>query len=183
MPDRYKKIQPKLKPLPFVIIGVIIVAIVLLVVFLKDTPKEKFYKEYYSYGAYDLKEDHVFKEINFKTFNKKLNANEKMLVYFGVQTCQSCVTEVPIYNKEFNSEELSLGKNFKNIYYVNTSKLKEKDLNKLVTKYGYSATSPLFLYFEEGEVLLNRSSFTGTSNTTTQGQIYSFLKAVKQKQK
>lgn len=181
MPDRYKKIQPKLKPLPFIIIGIIIVTIVLLVIFLRDTPKQAFYKDYTGHGAHQLDEDHVFKEISYKTFNKKLAKNEKMLVYFGSPVCQACVQEVPIYDKVFKEENLSMEEYFDYIYYIDTRKLKNNQIKDITNKYSYSAEKPLFLYFEEGELLVDRHQIT--SGQSAQGNIYLFLKEVKNKQK
>lgn len=181
MPNRYKKIQPKLKPLPFIIIGIIIVAVVLLVLFLRDTPQQAFYKEYTGHGAYQLEEDHVFKEINFKTFNKKLEEEETMLVYFGKPTCQACVQEVPLYDKEFKASDINLSSHFKNIYYIDAGSLKQNQLETIIDEYFYAEDEPLFLYFESGEVVLDRYMFMSAS--TTQGNIHLFLKEVKNKQK
>lgn len=180
MPNRYKKTQPKITPLPFIIIGVILVVTILLVIFLRDTPQEKFYKQYVGYGAADLAEDHVFKEISFKSFNKKLKDGEEMLVYIGKVDCQVCVTEVPLYDKEFKSDDLKMGDHFKNIYYLNVGKLKEKEIEKLIGDYYYNEQEPLFLYFSEGEVVIDRYMFGDNPSATLQGEIYNFLKAVKQ---
>lgn len=181
MPDRYKKIQPKLKPLPFIIIGIIIVTIVLLVIFLRDTPKQAFYKEYTAHGARHLDEDHVFKEISYKTFNKKLGKNEKMLVYFGSPTCPVCVEEVPLYNKEFKTESLNMKEYFDYIYYIDDRKLKSNQIDEITDKYFYSPEDSLFLYFEDGEVAADRYMFM--SGQSAQGNIYLFLKEVKNQQK
>lgn len=166
-----KKIQPKLKPLPFIIIGVVIVAVVAMILLLKDSPQEAFYKEYTNHGAYQLAEKHVYKEISYKEFNKKLKAEEKMIVYFGTPTCQSCVEEVPVLNTEFN--EMGLDENFKNIYYIDVRKLKDKQLEVVQSDYYYTEEEPLILYFEDGEVKIDRYFF---------GSLYAFVQQVKGRQ-
>ncbi len=185
MPKRYKKIQPKLRPLPFIIIGVIIVAVVLLVVFLQDTPQERFHKNYVANGVYDLDKDHVFKEISYKTLNKKIKDEEKMLVYFGKYNCEECVIEVSLYNKEFKSEDLNLGEYFSHIYFINVAKLSTKQVQEIIKEYKYMEDYPLLTYIAEGKVQFDRFDdefLSGDSNPGPQGEIYKFLLKVKQKQ-
>lgn len=185
MPKRYKKIQPKLKPLPFIIIGIIIVAIVLLVVFLRDTPQQTFHKKYVANGAYDLDKDHVYKEISYKTLNKKIKDEEEMLVYFGKYDCQECVREVSLYNEEFKSEDLNLGEYFDYIYFINVAKLSKKEVEEIVKKYNYTEESPLFTYIKDGKVEFDRFDYEfsgGEGNPGIRGEIYKFLRKVKQQQ-
>lgn len=183
MPDRYKKIQRKLKPLPFIIIGVIAIAITVFVLLMKDTPQQKFYKEYYSHGVVELNKDHVFKEINYKTFYKKIKAKENMLVYFGEPTCPECLQEVDYYDVEF--KEVGLEENFKYIYYINVKKLKDKEEEKMFEDFYLPfEITPIFVYFEDGEIVLTRNdSDFNTDYSDLQGQVYKFLLAVKRKQK
>ncbi len=176
MPDRYKKIQPKLKPLPFIIIGVVLVAVIVLVLVLRETPKEKFYNEYTAYGAKELEKKHVFKEISYKTLKKKIDKEEKLLVYIGAPTCRACIEEVPLYDKEFTAEDLNIGEYLDCIYYVDTRKLSSSQTEEITNEYFYSPEQPLFLYFAEGELAIDRYMFT--SSQTTQGNIHLFLKEV-----
>lgn len=182
MPDRYKKIQRKLKPLPFIIMGVIAIAIAVFVVLLKDTPQEKFYKEFRAYGVRELEKDHVFKEISVKTFYKKIKAEEKMLVFFGEPACPECQQEVSYYDLEF--KDLELGEYFDNIYYINTSKIKPKDEARIEEDFQIPLEiTPIFLYFENGEIVLTRNNFEFMpEHADLRGQVYLFLRAVKRKQ-
>lgn len=185
MPKRYKKIQPKLKPLPFIIIGIVIIAVVLLVVFLRDTPQQTFHKNYVANGVYDLDKDHVYKEISYKTLNKKVKDEEKMLVYFGEYDCEECVPEVSIYNDEFKSEDLNLGEYFDYIYFINVAKLSSKQIEEIVEKFNYIEEYPLFTYIKDGKVQFDRfdDEFIGEeSNPGARGEIYKFLRKVKQQQ-
>lgn len=181
MSNRYKKIERKLKPLPFIIIGVIALAIAVFVVLMKDSPQERFYKEFRAFGVTQLAEDHVFKEINYKTLMKKVKAEEDMLVFFGDPSCTECQQEVHAYDIEF--KELNLKEKYDYIYYVNASKLKEREEKKIEKDLFLSLeVTPMFVYFEKGEIVLNRaSSQYMTEHSRIQGQVYKFLLEVKRK--
>lgn len=179
MPERYKKIQPKLKPLPFIIIGVVIVVITAFVLILKDSPSEAFHREYTGYGAINLEKDHSFKEIKYKTFKKKLEEGENMIVFFGMPISHMSVLEVPFYDAEFKADDLNLEKYFDHIYYVDVRRVNKKQRKELVEVYFYDQDEddPLLLYFKDGELKADRHAIN--IHPTDRGNIYEFFKAVK----
>lgn len=173
----YNKVQPQLKPLPFIIIGAIIVGIIVVALLLRQTPKEKFYKSYTSLGA-KLEKNHSFKEISLKEMKAKIEKNEPVLMYFGSINCQHCINEVGYYDQYF--KELDIKETLKVIYYVDASKiLKQTDLidyfkaNLIVDL----STSPQLILFDKGVVIIKRADYK-QDDVQTQGQIYNFYKGV-----
>ncbi len=162
MSNKYSRLKPKIKPLPFIILGAVLVVVAVLAIVLQPNKKNLFY-ENYKYS--DIPKDHIFKEITFKQLKSKQAKNEKMLVYFGYPQCTNCIEEVKYYNIEFFNENMD--EYFDSIYYVDLTKLKSKDFQKLAEDYGISGNpetgqfNAFLIYFEEGEIKVNRNSFTG----------------------
>ncbi len=181
MSRRYKKIQPKLKPLPFIIIGAVLITFVLLLVFLRDTPQQKFAKQYNSAGA-EVASDHVFKEISFKTFEKKISNKEKFIIYLGYPSCGPCVEEVKYYDLEFKDKKLE--DSLKNIYYLNVQKLTPTQHEKLMVTYGIDVqTVPHLYYYEKGTIKISRDDEVFIEiGSKAPGQIKAFYEAVKVRQ-
>ena len=100
MAKYYNKLQPKLKPWPFIVIGAILLAFVLLVVLLTPSKHERFYNTYTTNGA-DITKEHPFVEISYKTLMKKIDSEEKLIVYFGYASCKDCLSEIKYYENEF----------------------------------------------------------------------------------
>ncbi len=181
MAKRYKKLQPKLKPLPFIVMGAILAVFILLIVFLRDTPQQRLEKQFNSVGA-DLASDHVLEEVKLSVVLGKIEKNEKIVVFFGTPTCSVCVQEVGFYNSEF--KEAGLKEKLQKIYYVNVTKLTENQTDKFFEDYGVDlTTTPNLLYFENDEVSLSRNDEQfNLEGTKTRGQIHSFFIGVYNKQ-
>ncbi len=177
MANKYSRLKPKIQPIPFVVLGAIVILIAVLVVVLKPDSKKGFYE---SYKQSDIPEDHVFEEISLKQLNKKIAKNEKLLVYFGYPGCTNCISEVKYYQIEFYNQ--GMDEKFSKIYYINLAKLKEKEFETLVELFNIQATESGFkaelFYFNEGELVISRGTYTSGNFAS---QIVSFYKAVKNK--
>lgn len=180
MAKRYKKLQPKLRPLPFIIMGVIIVVFVVFLIMMTPSAKKRFETAYNARGA-NLPKDHVFVEISYKDFEKKVEAKENFVVYIGYPDCQGCIGEVNYYDTYFKSE---LNDSIQSIYYLNATKLKDEQVKVFQTSLHLEEfKTPQLLYYHEGSFLYSRNDSAYTSvSTKAQGQIQAFFQAVYQKQ-
>jgi len=181
MAKYYNKLQPKLKPWPFIVIGAILLAFVLLVVLLTPSKQERFYNAYTQSGA-EITKDHPFVELSYKELGKKIENEEKLIVYFGNTSCQVCLSEIKYYESEFVSQEVDGF--ITSIYYVNTIKLTEADKTAFKTAYQVDlADSPDLVYFENKVVVYERSDYNSSDPTVPAAQqIRNFYKAIKDKQ-
>ncbi len=179
MANKYSKLKPKIKPLPFIILGAVIVAITIFAIVLRPNKKNSFYE---SYKSADIPKNHIFKEITLKELAKKQADKEKMLVYIGYPGCSNCVNEVKYYYIEFFNE--GLDEYFESIYYIDLTKIKQKDFEKIAELYGVTANqetgqfNAFLFYFEEGEIKVNRNSYNSGRVGTN---IRNFYKKVKEK--
>ncbi|MCK9493760.1 MAG: hypothetical protein M0Q00_05280 [Acholeplasmataceae bacterium] len=181
MAKYYNKLQPKLKPWPFVVIGAILLAFVLLVVLLTPSKHERFYNVYTTNGA-EITKDHPFVEISYKTLMKKIDSEEKLLVYFGYASCQVCLSEIKYYESELTTQEVN--EFITSIYYVDVTKLSSAQLTEFNTAHLIDLSdSPDLVYFENKVVLLERADYTSSDTTVPAAQqIRNFYKAIKDKQ-
>ncbi len=159
MSNKYSRLKPKIKPLPFIILGAVIVAVVILAIVLRPNKENTFY-ENYKYA--DIPKEHIFEAV--KQLAKKQNKKENMLVYFGYPQCSNCMEEVKYYYIEFFNQEMD--QHFEKIYYIDLTKLKQKDFENVAENYGVAGNpetgqfNAFLFYFEEGEIKVNRNSFT-----------------------
>lgn len=181
MAKKYRKIQPKLKPLPFVIMGVIIVLFIVFLVLMTPTAKQKISNTYNSRGA-DLPKDHVFVEMNYKTYEKKLKDKENFVVYIGHPDCQACISEIKYYDTYF--KDAGLTDNLKTIYYLNSTKLTAQQAKDLATRLSAEELkTPQLLYYHNGALTFNRSDAKYSEfSEKAPGQIKQFLLDVAGKQ-
>lgn len=180
MANRYKKLQPKLKPLPFIIMGVIIVLFVVFLIIMTPTAKQRIANDYNARGA-EIPKDHVFVEISYKEYEKKRDNKENFVLYIGALDCQSCITEIKYYDMYFKSEGLE--DSLKNVYYINSKKLSEKQIETLQTLIQKEFATPQLMYFHQGSMLYTKSDLKYTEQTDKiPGQVQLFYKDVLEKQ-
>ncbi len=181
MAKYYNKLQPKLKPWPFIVIGAILLAFVLLVVLLTPSKHERFYNIYTQNGA-EITKEHPFVEISYKTLMKKIDSEEKLIVYFGYASCTNCLSEIKYYENEFITQ--GVNEFITSIYYVDVTKLSSAQLTAFNTAHQVDLSdSPDLVYFEKKVVVLERSDYTSSDPTVPAAQqIRNFYKAIKDKQ-
>ena len=181
MAKRYRKIQPKLKPLPFVIMGVIIVLFIVFLVLMTPTAQQRITTAYNSRGA-GLEKDHVFVEINYKTYEKKLQNKESFVLYIGHPDCQACIGEMKYYDTYFKNAKLD--ENVKTIYYLNSTKLTADQATALAKALSAEELeTPQLLYYHNGAITFNRSDTKYSEySEKAPGQIQRFFLDVAGKQ-
>ncbi|HHT39399.1 MAG TPA: hypothetical protein GX001_02870, partial [Acholeplasmataceae bacterium] len=86
MANKYSRLKPKIKPLPFIIMGIIVVVIAVFIIVLKPNPKKQFYQDY-NIKRVAEDEGYLFEEVTVKALKKKNNKEEKMIVYIGYSDC------------------------------------------------------------------------------------------------
>lgn len=169
MSNKYSKLKPKIKPLPFIILGLVLVLILVLVLVLRPNPKKTFFNDYE--GA-NIPENHIFEEVSYKTLNKKAK-NETMLVYIGFPNL-NFNKEVEYYYLEFYNQ--GLDEYFDKIYYLNLAKLKGNEFEAVIQKYEAAFDGqqwkPTLIYITEGEVTLNRSDYLSEGVATAIRNFY-----------
>ncbi|MCK9233970.1 MAG: hypothetical protein RBS76_01835 [Acholeplasmatales bacterium] len=154
MANKYSRLKPKIKPLPFIIMGIIVVVIAVFIIVLKPNPKKQFYQDY-NIKRVAEDEGYLFEEVTVKALKKKNNKEEKMIVYIGYSDCGNCQAEVKYYYKEFYKQNLN--EDFKKIYYLNLRKVKDKDFQELANlgvtfDEQQQQINPFLIYYEEGQV-------------------------------
>ncbi len=178
MTNKYSKLKPKIKPLPLIIIGVVIVVFIVAIILLRPSGSKKIQNAFNNVGA-DLPNDHVFVEISYKTMNKKISNKENFLVFIGQPYDQGSPQEVKYYDSYFKSENVD--DKLKAIYYLNASKLSEEETQVLATQLFMSEglQTPQLIYYHEGKLLYTRNDGAYTSvSTKALGQIQAFFQAV-----
>lgn len=174
MKKSYKNPKVTVKPLNFVIVGLVVAIFVAVILLLQPNDQEKIYKSYKTAGTTNLVEDHVFKTINAKDLIKLIDSGKPVVFYFGYTGCGACVAEVGYYDVEFKAAGLESA--LKNIYYLNTSKMSQANITKLETKYSIELKStPQLMYFNDGAKVTSRQD-----NTTGQvpAQIRAFFRNI-----
>jgi hypothetical protein len=181
MAKYYNKLQPKLKPWPFIVIGAILLAFVLLMVILTPSKQERFYTAYTQSGA-EITKDHPFVEVSYQDLMKKVNAGEKLVVFFGFPTCQVCITEIKYYESELKTQ--GVDEYISTIYYVNAQKLTEVQQTQFKETHNVDlADSPDLIYFENKVAVYKRADFSSTDPSVPAAQqIRNFYKAINEKQ-
>lgn len=179
MAKKYSRLQPKLRPLPFVIMGVVIVAFVVFLILLTPTAKQRFLNAYNNSGA-DLPKNHVFVDIEYNDIVKKLNNKENFVLYIGSPSCQTCVSEVKYYDQYF--KESNLSESLDNIYYFSATSF-AKHAEDFYAKTGIEVEStPQVFYFHQGNITFKRSDSQFQGSGTAAGEIKQFFQAIENKQ-
>lgn len=130
-------------------IGVVIVLVTVLGVFLENSKSEKYLKEFYSY----------------------FEGSEDRLVLIGRDDCSWCMLYQPVLN--FYKDEYEF-----EYTYVNTNKLTESSLNKLLDKIGVDSSdfgTPMTLVVSNGEVVDSIHGYANEPDLVDFLQDYDFL--------
>lgn len=78
--NKYSKLKPKVSPLTYIIVGVILVGLLLTIIFSVSTPKEKFN------SRFGLEKDNNYQLIKLKKLEDKIEKGEKLLVVVGFKS-------------------------------------------------------------------------------------------------
>ncbi len=156
--------QPqKIHPIAY-IIGVIFLALIaVVIIFTVPSKSKKFYSEYSSAQLqteqFDqnllISKEHLYKKINLKDLEKKIDSKNLVIVYMGGTWCSTCLNEVGIYSSELETNE-NLLEIAKNIYYLEVPETKElKGLEEFIEKYELSEnlSYPQLLSFYNGKLV------------------------------
>lgn len=114
--DKYGKSTPKVSPITLGIVGLFFIALILIIVFSVDTPKQKFTKQY------QLQENN-YKLASFKNVEKEIKSGKEVIVIFNTKDNETSPIQLlqeftKAYNKEglYSNNEVSTY--IKVIYYV-----------------------------------------------------------------
>lgn len=159
---KYSKLKNKVHPIAYVI-GVIFLALIAVVIIFSVPKKsEKMYRDYYNAQIKVqqfnpellMTKEHLYKNINVKDLEKKIDSKDLVIVYIGGTWCATCLNEVAIYSSELKKNEELLAK-AKNIYYLEKPETKElKGYDDFVEKYELGELSyPALLSFYNGKLV------------------------------
>lgn len=174
MKKSYKNPKVTVKPLNFIIVGLVITIFVALIILLQPNDQKKIYKAYSSAGSTNLVEDHVFKTISVNDLIKKIDSKEPVVFYFGYTGCAYCVSEIGYYDLEFKNAGLQ--DSLKYIYYLEATKVSDSNITKLQTKYSIELNAtPKVYFFNEGAKVSDRAS---ENSGSTAAQIRAFFSKI-----
>ncbi|MCF7933073.1 MAG: hypothetical protein K9K93_07880 [Acholeplasmataceae bacterium] len=159
MADKYNKVKPKVHPITIGSIALFLIIVFAVILFVGPSDSEVLYSEY-QFSGYalpdDFTEEHPFVEIQYdngflgfsRGLEKMIEKEEIVLVFFGSETCESCVQHIGAIQKYFFEE--GVDQYIDTFYYFNPANQLE-EFEALTTDHPeITQTTPQIVLFKDG---------------------------------